>query len=80
MYEYMYKWMLKEWLLDCSCNETLYSCNENTTRGAAKSLATLLAALIINVIGVNNVIDASLPQFDSRHQGNLWISSYYIRK
>ena len=47
-----------------------YSCNENTMRGAAKSLATPPAAFIINVTGVNEVVVDSISQFNSRHQGN----------
>ena len=39
-------------------------------RGAAKSLATPPAAFIMNVIEVIKVVYASLPQFNSRHQGD----------
>ena len=39
-------------------------------RGAAKSLATPPAAFIVNITGVNEVADASIPQLNSRHQGD----------
>ena len=38
-----------------------YSCNENTMRGAAKSLATPPAAFTVNMIKVIEVIDVSIP-------------------
>ena len=48
----------------------LNSCNENTMRGAAKSLATPTAAISMNVTGVCGVVDASISKFNSRHQGD----------
>ena len=39
----------------------LYSCNENALRGAPKSLATPPAAFTMNVTGMNEVVDVSLP-------------------
>ena len=39
-------------------------------RGAAKALATPPAAFNINVIGVIEMVVDSLPQFNSRHQGD----------
>ena len=51
-----------------------YSCNENTMRGAAKSLATPPAAFTTNVTEVNEVVVDSIPQFNSRHQGDFLIS------
>ena len=48
----------------------LYSCNENIMRGAAKSLATPPAAFIINVTGMSGVVNVSILQFNSRHQGD----------
>ena len=41
-------------------------------RGATKSLATPPAAFIIYVTGVIEfeVVNASIPQFNSRHQGD----------
>ena len=55
----------------------LYSRNENTMRGAAKSLATPLgpAAFVMNVIGVSEIVYASIPQFNSRYQGDFLLSS-----
>ena len=41
--------------------EKTYSCNENTMRGAAKSLATPPAAFTVNMIKVIEVIDVSIP-------------------
>ena len=38
-----------------------YSCNENTMRGTAKSLATPPATLTMNVTRVNEVVDANVP-------------------
>ena len=43
-------------------------------RGAAKSLATPLAAFIINVKGASEVVIDSVPQVNSRHQGDFLIS------
>ena len=56
-----------------------YSCNENTMRGAAKSLATPPAAFTINVTAVIEVVVNSISQFNSRHQGDFLISFYYLR-
>ena len=39
----------------------IYSCNENTMRGAAKSLATPPAAFTVNMIKVIEVIDVRIP-------------------
>ena len=44
-----------------------YSCNENTMRGAAKSLATPPAVFIMNIIEVIKVVYANIPQFNSSH-------------
>ena len=52
-----------------------YSCDENTMRGAAKSLATPPAAFTVNITGVSAMEDASIFQFNSRHQGDFSISS-----
>ena len=51
-----------------------YSCNENTMRGAAKSLATPPAAFTVNITGVSKMVNASIFQFNSRHQGDFSIS------
>ena len=41
--------------------ENTYSCNENTMRGAAKSLATPPAAFAMNVKRVIEVVYANIP-------------------
>ena len=51
-----------------------YSCNENTMRGAAKSLATPPAAFTVNITGVSEIVDASIFHFNSHHQGDFSIS------
>ena len=51
-----------------------YSCNENTMRGAAKSLATPPTAFTMNVIEMIEVVDASISQFNSRHHSDFWFS------
>ena len=62
-------------LLHAPLPHHLYSCNENTMRGAAKSLATPPAAFTVNITGVSEMVDASIFQFNSRHQGDFSISS-----
>ena len=62
-------------VVDAQHGHTKYSCNENIMRGAAKSLATPPAAFTVNIIGVNEMVDASIFQFNSRHQGDFSISS-----
>ena len=52
-----------------------YSCNENTMRGAAKSLATLPCSFYCEYNRVNEMVDASIFQFNSRHQSDFSISS-----
>ena len=52
-----------------------YSCNETTMRGAAKSLATPLAASTVNITEVSEMEDASIFQCNSRHQGDFSIFS-----
>ena len=42
-------------------------------RGAAKSLATPPAAFTVNITGVSEMVDASIFQFNSRHQGDFSI-------
>ena len=48
----------------------LYSCNQNKMRGAAKSLATPHAALILKVTGMSEVVDVSILQSSSLHKGD----------
>ena len=42
-------------------------------RGAAKSLATPPAAFTVNITGVSEMVDISIFQFNSRHQGDFSI-------
>ena len=44
-------------------------------RGAVKSLATPPAAFTMNITEVSEMVDASIFQFNSRHQGDFSISS-----